>query len=323
VRRRLHLVHAPFWVSSVGGARPSFAESHSTTYADTTGIGRPDALLRWPDDYVEHPATRRPLIVLLPGRGNTGTVEETIHGWSTLKNDYPGGAFVLLYTGKTSTTGATVNSLNGSVNSCCWPDADSPTPDDVAWLDSLIASVESTWPVDTKKVFVFGHSAGNFLGYRYACDHADKVAAFVGMSGAGQTVGDAACSPSAHVPMAHMHGTSDATVIYDNSTAGKISPEATEYVSVEVDRTSPSRPSTMTQAKTFNGCSGSLSLTTAGWGDFDSVVGGSETDLYTMSGCPSDGDVQLWKANGGGHSPTVTAAWRTAIINFFVAHPKP
>lgn len=315
--------HAPFWLSSVGGSRPTFTESHNTTYIDTTGIGRPDALLRWPDDYVEHPTTKRGLIVLLPGRGNTGTVEETIHGWSNLKNDFPGGAFVLLYTGKTSTTGALVNALNGSVNSCCWPDADSPTPDDVAWLDTLITKVVTDWPIDVKKVHIFGHSAGNFLAFRYACDHSDRVASLVGLAGAGQTVGDAACSPSQHVPMVHMHGDADATVVYDNAAGAKLSGDNTEYVSVEVDRASPTRSSTITQAKTFNGCTGTLSLTQAGYGDFDSGVVGSETDRYTMGSCPADGPVELWKGLGVGHSPTVTAAWRTAIINWFSNHPKP
>ncbi len=235
-------------------------------------------------------------------------------------------AIVLGITGKTSSAGG--DSWNAG-STCCWPPADGAGPDDVTYIPTAIGKVcappvgTGSWPCDPKRIFVYGHSAGSAMTYRLACDHADLVAsAFTMSTYALRTDIDPACSPSEHVSIAHFHGTSD-TSKYDNSTGDILTAMATEYVSVEVDRTSPTRTSTVSQMKTFNSCAGSLSLITSSWLDFDSVVGGSETDLYRVAGCPTGIDVEVWKANGTAHVPTMTAAGYTAMVNWFKAHVKP
>lgn len=324
---------APFWDGSIGG-RPSFVESHQTTWADTTGAGRPNAgILKgcgasanaWcvpgalDKERVELVPTRTwPLVVMLAGRGDTPihVMTNTYTAMRTINEDM--GAIVVGVTGKTSTAGG--NSWNAGVT-CCYPDA-SP-PDDDAWIDQMISNVIAAgWPVDPKRIYVWGHSAGSAMAFRYACNHPDRVAAIFSMSTfAIRTDLEAACA-AGHFSAVHFHGTAD-SVLYDNNVGASLSPQTTEYVSVEVDRFAPTRMSTTSQLIAQNGCSGGLSTTTAGWLDFDSLVGGAETDLKQVSGCPTDGAVEVWKANGTAHVPTMTAAGKDAMVAWLLAHPKP
>lgn len=230
------------------------------------------------------------------------------------------GAIVVGIEGKTSSSGT--NSWNAS-QECCWPPLDGAGPDDSTYIDAVVQKViDAGWPVDPKKIFIIGHSAGAFEGFRVACDHPSRFAAVFTMSGAAIRPGiDAACA-AGHFSAARFQGTAD-SLLYDNNIGAAVSPNTVEYVSVEVDRTSPDRPASATQMATQNGCSGTLQTTTVNWLNFDADVPGDETTLLEWSGCPTDGAVQIWKGVGSGHVPNMTAAGFAAIVNFFQTHPKP
>lgn len=260
---------------------------------------------------------------MLPGVGDNPVhvFTNTYPVMSTINNDLD--AFVLGITAKTGSVSGAADSWNGGA-SCCWNTAvDGAAPDDNTYIDSVVQQViDAGWPVDPKRIYFWGQSAGQHMAYRYTCDHASRVAAFFGMTTGGlRTDLDAACTPSAHVPMVHFHGTGD-NWLYDNISGGVYTSGFPEYVSVETDRASPTRTSTMTQHATFNGCSGTLGSVTSSI-DFDSAQAGNETDIYVYGGCPADGDVELWKGNGSVHVPTMTTAGYTAMVNWFKAHPKP
>ncbi|MBA2718945.1 MAG: hypothetical protein H0U52_06860 [Chloroflexi bacterium] len=229
-------------------------------------------------------------------------------------------AFVLGLTGKTSAAGG--NSWNISQEGC-WDPASGTAPDDEAYIAAQIQNVlDRGFPVDPKRIWIWGRSCGGGMAFRYACDHPSQIAAAVQLNLFGiRTDLDPACV-AGHFHFLAIHGTSD-TILYDNNVAGNLAPSTVEYVSVEVDRASPTRTSTMTQAATQNGCSGSLSAATTGVLDFDSLVAGNEMDTKTWGGCPSDGAVELWKLNGTAHVPTITVAGYNAMLAWLVAHPKP
>lgn len=327
------MVVAPFWDSSVEGpgvgGRPSFTESHQTTFPDTSGAGRPAAAIlkfcgagnnQWclPSNFDANRTQPRPLLVMLAGRGDTPqhVLTNTYPVLKTINADM--GAIVLGITGKTSTAGT--NSFNASAE-CCWPPADGAGPDDDTYVDGVIQQViNAGWPVDPKQIYIWGHSAGAALAFRYACDHPSRVAAIFYMSAFGIRTdqGDPACASGAF-SAAHFHGTID-TTLYDNSTGAVVAPNTVEYVSVEVDRSN--RPSTVTQQVALNGCSGSLAAP-ADCFDFDADVPGNETCYLRYTGCPTSGDAWVLKATGTAHVPNMTTAGKDAIVNWFLTHPKP
>jgi polyhydroxybutyrate depolymerase len=80
---------------------------------------------------------------------------------------------------------------------CALPD--SAVPDDVGFLDRLLDALLLNYPVDPRRVYLYGYSAGAAMAYRLACDHTGRFAALV--SGAGQfPVQDPGrCAPSAPI----------------------------------------------------------------------------------------------------------------------------
>lgn len=239
-----------------------------------------------------------------------------------IQNELAGGVFVLGLTAKTSSLGG--NSWNVSAEGC-WPPADGAGPDDMGYIAAQIQKViDRGFPIDPKRIWLWGHSCGSIAAFYYACTHAAQIAGVFEMSGFGirQDL-DSACG-TGHVHVAHFHGTSD-TVKYTNGGTDILNAGAQEYPSVQDDTVEDGAPrrSTVGQHADQNGCSGTLSLTTTGFVDFDSLVGGMETDLHTWSGCPSDGTVQVWKANGTAHVPGMTSTGYAAMLNWFQTHIKP
>lgn len=242
---------------------------------------------------------------------------------STLQNNWglnnlatDADAFVLPISGKTGTFG--VDSWNGNL-CCCWSTgSDGAAPSDSDYIANLVQHmIDAGWPIDPKRVFGLGESAGEGVLARSACDHATVWAGVFGFSGApGVTTGDAPCTPNDHVSFAHAHGTSDASA---EPYTGTTSPNAgmPNACNATVDT-----GGTMDQLRAFNGC-GTLQLTTSSWADLDSMVGGNETDLYDATSCPVGGTVELWKMNGTTHTITPTATFETKIIAWMQANPKP
>ena len=324
-------------------SRPTFAESHGNVLKDvsngtglyvqvpdTTGVGRPDGFLWVPNSFELDPThAAKPLLVMLAGRGDTPqhVMGNTYTQMMDVQNELD--AFVLGLTAKTSSAGG--NSWNVS-NEGCWPPADGAGPDDMGYIATQIGKVcappvgTGAFPCDAKKIWMWGHSCGAIAVFYYSCTHASQIAGVFEMSGFGirQDL-DTACG-TGHVHVAHFHGSSD-TVKYTNTGTDLLAPNTQEYVSVEADTVEDgaARRSTVGQRADQNGCGGgTLGLTTSGFVDFDNDVGGSETDLYTWSTCPStDGTVQVWKANSTVHVPTMTAAGYAAMLNWFTTHTKP
>ena len=55
--------------------------------------------------------------------------------------------------------------------------------DDVAYLTAVIDDMSARFHVDAKRIHLVGHSNGGFMSHRYACDRAERVAAFVSLAG--------------------------------------------------------------------------------------------------------------------------------------------
>jgi polyhydroxybutyrate depolymerase len=99
-----------------------------------------------------------------------------------------------------------------ATDACCdiarmgWPDA--------LYIANIIKEVSERVPVDSKRVYILGHSNGGFMAHRMACDHSHLIAGIVSI--AGVTWDDITkCKPSEPVHILQIHGIDDPTILYD------------------------------------------------------------------------------------------------------------
>lgn len=100
---------------------------------------------------------------------------------------------------------------NGT-EACC--DFYGPQVDDGAYIMSLVDEVSQKFNVDTKRVYIGGHSNGMFLSFNVACHYSDRIAAIFGVAGMMYKHKES-CKPTSPVSLLHVHGTKDMLNIYD------------------------------------------------------------------------------------------------------------
>lgn len=208
-----------------------------------------------------------PLVMVLHGGGNS--VDDTVK--ATLFDQEAGtGDFIAVYPEGTR--------REWNAGTCCGS-APSRNVDDVGFLVRVLDQVEADHQVDRARVFVAGVSNGAMMGYRLACEHADRITAVGSVAGA--VVVDP-CQPSRPVSVIELHGTQDELVPYQG---GKTDVPGTE--------TAPPYPPTPAMAQR--------------WADLDGcpppappkVAGPVTTDAWT--GCGAGSAVSLVTVEGGGH----------------------
>lgn len=82
--------------------------------------------------------------------------------------------------------------------------------DDLAFVSALLDRVQAEFTIDPARIYATGVSNGGYIGYRVACDLADRVAAVGIVASAAPIV----CRPHQPVSVIHIHGTDDPLVPY-------------------------------------------------------------------------------------------------------------
>ena len=144
--------------------------------------------------------TRLPLILMLHGDLITGAVEDGYLHFSAAART--SGAYTVLPRGSMDADGNPTWNYFGRTGT-----------DDVAYLTSVLDQAEAMLPVDTSRVYVFGHSSGGFMAYRMACEISGRLAAIGTLAGA-DFPGATDCVPARAVSVLQVHGTADALVPY-------------------------------------------------------------------------------------------------------------
>ncbi len=175
--------------------------------------------------------------------------------------------------------------------------------DDAAFIQSLIDEISSKVAVDPKRIYVFGHSNGDFMSYRFACTHPQTVAAIAGLAGA-MDIDPKTCSAKSPVSILHIHGTNDEVITY---TGGSIFSNFYTSAKESIQRWA-----------VIDKCSATAKVGQA----FDLVTSleGNETIPTTYS-CP-DTSVELWTINGGAHGPGLDSSFGLKVMDWLLAHPK-
>jgi len=163
--------------------------------------------------------------------------------------------------------------------------------------------VAETYTVDTKRVYLVGHSNGAFMSYRMACDHADAIAGIAALNGA-MWSDPSKCQPSRPVSVLHIRGTTDQTIL---NAGGVITGIA--Y---------PSTTATVADWVGLNGCPTSPD-TSAAPVDLESSVPGAETTISRYPDCRGGSKVELWTIKDAGHIPAFTDAFAPDVFDFLLA----
>lgn len=246
--------------------------------------------------------TAWPLLVTLHGMGSSGLQQVQVAGLRGLADERH---FLLAYPDGTLQNGSRVWNA-----SCCGNlllDVD-----DVAYLRALVADMRQRYAVDPRRIYFQGLSLGGFMTYRMACAASDLIAAVAPMAGSMYVEEEAGCTPAHPVAVAHTHGTADDTVLYGGGTF------SAGYWSIAYDSTQ----GVIDHWLATNGCA--ATPTSSHTADFEPNLTGAETTVQVFAaGCRQGASVELWTMAGGAHIPTINDAYRTAVIDFLYAHPKP
>jgi len=149
-----------------------------------------------------------PLVLLLHGRGGSG---RAIHNYSGMGTKADQEGFLLVCPDASGTPPAW--------NSGAYASRAYPT-DDVAFLRAVLDRTEKEHRVDTRRIYVAGHSSGGMMSHRLGSELAERVAAIGVVAGAiGAQLADGSSdrvpAPAKPVSAILFHGKADRIVPYD------------------------------------------------------------------------------------------------------------
>jgi polyhydroxybutyrate depolymerase len=243
-----------------------------------------------------------PLIILLHGFNSDAEGQDRYLGLSRIALDR-GYIFIAPNGTPAVSTGAAPGLTSrfwNATESCC--NFTNAKVDDVAYIRDLIRQMIARYPVDPKRVYLFGHSNGAFMAHRMACDESLRITAIAALAGSLRPqVSD--CRPKVPVAVLSIHGTADPVIQYQG---GQTFPTTPRY---------PSAAETVGHWAKVNGCSA-----TSVNGEKFTVLRESsrlETTPTVYGSCAKNSAAELWTIDQGGHVPRFNEQFIPKVLDFF------
>jgi polyhydroxybutyrate depolymerase len=225
-----------------------------------------------------------PLVILLHGFGATPEAQDLLLRFSP---QVEAERFLLLVPQGTENDEGTF--FWNATDACCgWNSG----VDDVAYLTSLIDEAEDAWGEGVSEVFITGHSNGGFMSYRMACDVPDRIDGIAPLAGAPWADGDD-CAVGDPVPVLHIHGDTDDSVLYEGE---------------------GSYPGAVAAVERWAERAGCGALVDGEALDLVDGVPGSETTVLDYQDCSHP--VSLWTMEGVGHVPLVNDLYLQSVLDW-------
>lgn len=143
-----------------------------------------------------------PLVIALHGGLGSATQFEANSGLSEFAET--NGFYVAYPNGVGALEGlSTLQTWNAG--DCCGPAAKNNV-NDLAFIRTLISILKTTYTIDSKRIFIIGHSNGAMMAYKIACELSDQISGIGVQAG---SLGMEECKSSHPVSLIHIHGTSD------------------------------------------------------------------------------------------------------------------
>lgn len=159
--------------------------------------------------------------------------------------------------------------------------------DDVGFISALLDTVSKNYKIDSLRVFSTGLSMGGFMTYRLGCELSGRVAAVASVAGPVIPVFFDEFDNTPPIPVLHIHGTADTTILYDG---GGIWPPVDSLIGYFVNK---------------NNCPEVDSTAIADVNASDSCT----AVKYHYGFCDDSSEVVFYKIFNGGHT------WPGGLIN--------
>ena len=261
----------------------------------TVGTERP-ARVVLPDAQAKDP---QPLLLVLHGYTASG---EYMDDYLKLRPEAAKRGVVLAFPNGTKEEGTGTPFWQGT-DACC--NFHGSSVDDVSYLVGLVDAIAAVTPIDRKRVYIFGHSNGSFMGYKLACTRPDVFAAAAGLAGA-TFAKRSDCTPSVPVSILHIHGTKDETI-----------PITGGYLAAPV----PSAVQTVKLWAGYDGCASTKPMKRLKNIDIERSISGNETQVFTYA-CPKGINVDFWKVVGAVHSPKPGPGFPSQLLGWLLKHRR-
>ncbi len=250
-----------------------------------------------------------PIPLVFDFHGGLGNAESQMRtsGFNALADEK---TFIVVYPNGSGLLGDKLLTWNGGT--CCGYSVKHDI-DDVGFIRTLLANIESSYKVDPKRIYATGLSNGGIFSYRLACDASDLFAAIGPVSG---TLNDSPCEPKEPVSVIHFHGTADEHVPY-NGGVGDESLTDVPFTSVKdsIDFwVKFDQCAAIPQTETFSDIQHDV---------YSKCANGTAVELYTILGGKHAWPGSSGPAWPGGDQPTQSISATRLIWDFFSAHPKP
>ena len=174
-----------------------------------------------------------------------------------------------------------VRTLSNGTSGAHWNSYFLTDVDDLGFIDTLIDYMYTDYNVDLSRVYATGMSNGGFMSYMLACELSDRIAAMASVTGAMTILHFPNCNPTHPTPVMQIHGTADATVLFNGSAGFH-----------------PSIDSSVNWWKTYNNCQ---ATTTTNLPDIN-TTDNSTASLTVHSQCTDNVEVHYYVVQGGGHT---------------------
>jgi len=195
--------------------------------------------------------------------------------------------FLAVYPDGTGPFSGRLLTWNSGVHCCGW--AHKHAVDDSAFLVAVLDDLGTRTLIDPRRLYVTGHSNGAMMAYRFASEHADRVAAIIAVGGA-MDVAD--FGPVRPVAVLDIHSVDDPRAPY----AGGLGP-AFPGTNHRVDHQPVEQGLALWAAN--NGCDATPQIRNTPGGD-DRNPGQTATRLV-YTNCRPDGNVEQLRLAGVGH----------------------
>lgn len=273
-------------------ARPHEPGSFSKTL--TSADLEREYILHVPASYKGEDAT--PLVVNLHGHASSAT-EQAIYSGLPAKGKEAG--FIVVTPQGT-----------GDMPHWNFTTFESGAPDDVAFIEDLLDTLDSEFCIDPARVYATGISNGAAMSVTLACHLSDRIAAIAPVAGVFFFPG---CPSTHRVSIIAFHGTDDKLAPFEGR------PPAPSSVPV------PPTEESVQKWATYNGCAE----------EPERVAVTESVRLLRYGGCDEGATVELYVIEGGGHTWPGTAidipfgdttreiSANDLMWSFFEAHPMP
>ncbi len=273
-------------------ARDTFrsTDNYSSDAAVTVGGDRA-ANLFLPSNYVKE--TPVPLLINLHGYSGDSISQST---YTFLKGvaDTRGVAYIAP-NGLKDSSG---NPFWNATQACC--NFGGSKVSDVDYIQSLIEEISSKVSIDQSRIYLFGHSNGQFMSYKFACSTKGVVTAIAGLAGAMDKEPNACNKEPMNI--LHIHGTSDATISYEGG--------------LLLGNPYPSAQQSIEQWVSINTCTNSTET------DFDLLQSMQGDESTAISYTCEKAAVELWRINGGVHVPVLDEQFALRTLDWLLTHRK-